>query len=180
MAPVCNVTTDSDVILGKLIYSSEHLDALICLIVSRLVNGKKLYIYIYIYIYIYNTWSNYKSIIWIFLIILQYLFHPDAHVKVDQGRLIIETEMVPLKYIKEKYQSNIVFLLRNLSCFHASLSSKPQPYSQHKKYTNPKSQTDYLEELTCSEILRNITLKDAFSITWMILGVFQNRVGKVN
>jgi hypothetical protein len=41
MAPVCNITPDSDVILGKLLYSSEHLDALICLIVARLVNGKK-------------------------------------------------------------------------------------------------------------------------------------------
>ena len=109
---------------------------------------------------------------------MQYLFYPDANIKVDQRKLIIETEMVPVKYIKEKYQSNIVFLLRNLNCFHPTFSSEQQQRLQNKTNTNVKSQSGYLEEL--SDCDTHITINDAFSITWMILGIFQKRVGKVN
>ena len=127
--------------------------------------------------YVQHQSTKYKSIILILFLILQYLFHPDAKVKVDQGRLIIETEMVPLKYIKEKHQANIVFLLRNLSCFHSS-KRQPQSQPQQKTYTNPKSQNGCIAELTYGDTYN--TLKGAFSITWAILGIFEKIVGKVN
>ena len=86
------------------------------------------------------------------------------NLKLDKRKVVIETEMMPLKCINEKYRSSIAFVLKNNT---TSLGPKLNIHDQ-SECLDPN---DDIESRYC--------LKSAFPIAWFILQSFQRIENKV-
>ena len=86
--------------------------------------------------------------------------------KLDERKVVIETEMMPLKCIKEKYRSSVAFVLENDDVIKFAIFMLRSPTLYGCSDPNPEIECTYY-------------LKSAFPIAWMILQTCQRVDPKV-
>ena len=79
--------------------------------------------------------------------------------------------MMPLKYIREKHKSNIAFVCQNLSALTTAVTSPNHETVQYNSSLHLQNHHDRLKDMDGAG--GSVTLNDAFSIAWFILGIYQ-------
>ena len=102
----------------------------------------------------------------------------DANYKADERRIIIETEVLPNKHIKDKYKSNIAFVLQNVD--NPSLSVASKNHQTQNSDVSLATRIHHVESTKTNNNDREYILKCPFSIAWMLLGFYQERGIEVN